>query len=82
MDSALVEANTEMTEQVTIDESEHLELESRDIYDQFNDNLKMNSLTKGEEKLSNTTDFVQQLPAQRAILRLLTCYSSIKALIP
>ena len=62
MESELVEANTEMTEHITTNETEHLE-----IRDHFNELLRQfkhelhGKLSKGEEKLSNITDFVQQL---------------------
>ena len=65
METELVETNTEMTEHVTIDETEHLE--TLDIRDHFNELLRQfknelhGKLSKGEEKLSNITDFVQQL---------------------
>ena len=65
MESELVEANTEMTEHITTNETEHLE--GLDIRDHFNELLRQfkhelhGKLAKGEEKLSNITDFVQQL---------------------
>ena len=64
MESELVEAKTEMTEHIPTDETEHLE--SLDIHDHFNELLRQfkqelhQKLAKGEEKLSNITDFVQQ----------------------
>ena len=65
MESELVEANTEMTEHITTNETEHLE--GLNIRDHFNELLRQfkhelhGKLSKGEEKLSNITDFVQQL---------------------
>ena len=65
MESELVEANTEMTEHITTNETERLE--SLDICDYFNKLLRQfkhelhGKLEKEEEKLSNITDFVQQL---------------------
>ena len=65
MESELVEANTEMTEHITTNETEHLE--SLDICDHFHELLRQfkhelhGKLSKGEEELSNITDFVQQL---------------------
>ena len=54
-----------MSEHVTTDETEHLE--SLDIHHHFNELLRQfrhelhRKLAKGEEKLSNIADFVQQL---------------------
>ena len=65
MESELVEANTEMTEHITTNETEHLE--GLDIRDHFIELLRQfkqelhGKLAKGEEKLSNITDFVHQL---------------------
>ena len=65
MESELVDANTEMTEHITTNETEHLE--GLDIHDHFNELLREfkhelhGKLSKGEEKLSNITDFVQQV---------------------
>ena len=65
MESELVEANTEMTEHITTNETEHLE--GLDIRDHFNELLRQfkhelhGKLAKGEENLSNITDFVQQV---------------------
>ena len=65
MENELAEVNTEMTEHITTDETEHLE--SLDIHDHFIELLRQFKhelhvkLAKEEEKLSNITDFVQQL---------------------
>ena len=65
VESELVEANTEMTEHITTNETEHLE--TLDICDHFNELLRQfkhelhGKLSKGEEELSNITDFVQQV---------------------
>ena len=87
MQSELVEANTEMTEHITADETEHLE--SLNICDHFNELLRQfkhelhGKLEKGEEKLSNITDFVQQLVSTEdlcdvkdldEVLKKLDCY--------
>ena len=63
--SELVEANTQMTEHITTNEPQHPE--SLDIRDHFNELLRQfkhelhGKLSKGEEKLSNIIDFVQQV---------------------
>ena len=87
MESELIEANTEMTEHITTNETEHLE--GLDIRDHFNELLREfkhelhGKLSKGEEKLSNITDFVQQLVSTEdlcdvkdldEVLKKLDCY--------
>ena len=64
MESELVEANTEMTEHITTNETGHLE--SLDIRDHFHELLRQfknelhGKIAKREEELSNITNFVQQ----------------------
>ena len=83
MESELVEANTEMTEHITTNETEHLE--GLDIHDHFNELLRQfkHELHGKLEKLSNIIDFVQQLVSTEdlcdvkdldKVLKKLDCY--------
>ena len=86
-ESELVEANTEVTEHITTNETEHLE--NLDICDHFHELLGQfkhelhGKLEKGEEKLSNITDFVQEVVSTEdlrdvkdldEVLKKLDCY--------
>ena len=87
IESELVEANTEKTEHITTDQTEHLE--TLNVCDHFNELLRQfkhelhGKLSKGEEELSNITDFVQQVVSTEdlcdvkdldEVLKKLDCY--------